>query len=296
VSPSAGIQISVVVPTRDRPVQLQRCLLALAEHDQLDDVEVIVVDDGSTAQLEEVVATIPSPLVIQLLQTDAAGPAAARNTGARAASGRHVAFTDDDCIPDRRWLAAIRRRIAQAPEAVIGGPMAPSCTGNRCAETTQALLDYLYAHFNSVPGQARFLTSNNLVLPRELLLDAGGFDERFVIPAGEDRDLVARLAAHGHEIVFAQELVVRHDHPSTLRQFVRQNVRYGRGARRFRSGDEAGATSVHITAEPPVFYLRLVTHRLRAAGGGLPTTALLGVSQVSVALGYAAECVRPARR
>ena len=292
---SDGRSISVVLPTRDRPVQLRRCLLALAEHDRPGDVEVIVVDDGSAANVGAVIATVPS-LVVRLLRIRAAGPAAARNAGARAAAGGHVAFIDDDCIPGPGWLAGLGQRIAETPEAVIGGPMAPSRAGNRYAEATQALLDYLYASFNRVPGEARFLTSNNLVLPRRLLLDAGGFDERFVIAAGEDRDLVSRLAADGHTIVFAPELVVRHDHPATLRQFVRQNLRYGRGARRYRSRDEAGATSRHVSAEPAAFYLRLVTHPLRTAGQGLPITALLGVSQLAVALGYAAEAARPARR
>ncbi|MGH2951859.1 MAG: glycosyltransferase family 2 protein, partial [Solirubrobacterales bacterium] len=93
--------VSVVVPTRDRPESLARCLRALAGQ-ELGELEIVVVDDGSRDRgtVEAVVARTSRARVIRL---PGRGPAAARNVGARAAEGRVVCFTDDDCEADPGW-------------------------------------------------------------------------------------------------------------------------------------------------------------------------------------------------
>src|SRR5690606_8162709 len=76
-------EVSVVVPTCGRPALLARCLEALARQSlPRDSYEVIVVEDRGRR-----------------------GPAAARNRGWRRARAPIVAFTDDDCVPERDWLA-----------------------------------------------------------------------------------------------------------------------------------------------------------------------------------------------
>ena len=99
---AAAHVISVVVPTRDRPEALARCLAALAW--QRAQLEIIVVDDGDAGG-----AGAPGARVDRA--PAARGPAAARNLGARAARGDVVCFTDDDCAPAPRLGAAPRRRL-----------------------------------------------------------------------------------------------------------------------------------------------------------------------------------------
>ncbi|MEL6605516.1 MAG: glycosyltransferase, partial [Cyanobacteria bacterium J06614_10] len=74
---------SVVVPTYNRPKQLERCLMALVQLKYpRDRCEIIVVDDGSQTPLDSVVGPFQQYVNIQLIRQENAGPAAARNAGA----------------------------------------------------------------------------------------------------------------------------------------------------------------------------------------------------------------------
>src|SRR5687768_5734054 len=96
----ASRRLSIVIPSRHRPAALARCLTAIAAGD-LDGAafEVVVVLDG-----EDVAdPLVPEGLEVRVLRVPRAGPAVARNRGAAAARGEVLAFTDDDCTPDRDW-------------------------------------------------------------------------------------------------------------------------------------------------------------------------------------------------
>src|SRR4051794_16678635 len=109
------LQASVVVPTHGRPELLRRCLHELLAQD-LDPAtyEIIVADDGASAATRAIVSTIardadahgPHACVRYVPVCGRHGPAAARNTGWRAARAPIIAFTDDDCLPAPCWLRA----------------------------------------------------------------------------------------------------------------------------------------------------------------------------------------------
>ena len=114
--------LSVIVPTLSRPEPLARCLAALAAQDYpVDRFEVIVVDDGGEQPLDAVVAGCRGPMPLTLLRQANAGPGAARNHGAAAAGGTLLAFTDDDCLPEPGWLAALARQHRATPGELLGG-------------------------------------------------------------------------------------------------------------------------------------------------------------------------------
>src|SRR5205085_898532 len=115
-------RFSVVVPTYERHAQLAACIGALARLDYpRERFEVLIVDDGSARRPREVVEPFRDALDVKLLAQENKGPAAARNLGARHARGEFLAFTDDDCEPEREWLRAFALRFAQEPERVVGG-------------------------------------------------------------------------------------------------------------------------------------------------------------------------------
>ncbi|MGH7450280.1 MAG: glycosyltransferase family A protein [bacterium] len=86
-----------------------------------DRFEVIVVDDGSASSLEPVVTPFRKQLNLTLMKQANAGPAAARNTGAKQAKREFLVFTDNDCQPDPDWLSALGKHLAQTPDRIIGG-------------------------------------------------------------------------------------------------------------------------------------------------------------------------------
>ncbi|HVE05792.1 MAG TPA: glycosyltransferase [Paraburkholderia sp.] len=196
--------VSVVVPTWRRPALLDRCLNALAaQRFDCTRFEIVVCDDGPDPATRTLVARFAAAqavrgLVVRYLPVTATqGPAAARNAGWRVARAPLIAFTDDDTVPDRHWLAAGAAAAADA-DAVSGRidmplPAHPSD----------------YERDASGLARAEFATANAFVR-RAALVATGGFDERFTSAWREDSDLQFALLAAGCRIVRADDACVVH--------------------------------------------------------------------------------------
>jgi glycosyltransferase involved in cell wall biosynthesis len=197
------MRVSVVVPTYRRPDLLARVLGALAEQQFPPDAfEVLVADDAAseaTRRQVEAFAATARPAVRYLPVADRHGPAAARNAGWRAARGEVIAFTDDDTIPDRGWLAA--------GVAALGASGAAAATGRTVVPLPEHPTDY-ERDASGLEG-AEFVTANAFCR-RDVLFSLGGFDERFAAAWREDSDLHFRLLRAGHAIVRAADAVVVH--------------------------------------------------------------------------------------
>ncbi|MCE6959241.1 glycosyltransferase family 2 protein [Cereibacter sphaeroides] len=105
---------SIVIPCFNRPEELRRTLLSCLGQD-FGDYEVLVVDDGSTEDVESVVREMADPRCLCLRQANA-GACAARNRGIDAARGDWIAFldSDDTFLPGK--LRACAQRIAELAE------------------------------------------------------------------------------------------------------------------------------------------------------------------------------------
>jgi glycosyltransferase involved in cell wall biosynthesis len=117
---AAPPRVSVVVPTRNRRRLLRQLLDALADQ-TLTDHEVIVVDDGSTdGSGEEVEADARAGRPVRLLHGGGGGAVNARRAAVDVAFGEFLAFTDDDCVPHRDWLAAGVAALETGADVVQG--------------------------------------------------------------------------------------------------------------------------------------------------------------------------------
>lgn len=280
---------SIVIPTRERPQALQNCLRALAQLDYpRDGFEVIVVDDGSRVNLEPVIAPITQEIHARLVCAPHAGPAAARNAGARQARGELLAFTDDDCMPDAQWLAALVERYVAARDGMFGGKTVNSLPTNLCSSASQLLIDYLYQYYNADPDRSRFIASNNMAVPAERFHRAGGFDESFPKAAAEDREFCDRWISLGYRIALAPKAIVYHAHPLRLRTFWRQHFTYGTGAWQFRLA-RARRSQQPVALEPLSFYADLLAYpfRDRRIPAALALAWLLLLTQMANAAGFA---------
>ena len=103
--------VSVIVPARNAAAPLRRALAALSRQDFEGDLELIVVDDGSTDGTADV-ARAAGATVVELPEN--VGSADARNAGAAVASAPVLAFTDADCEPAPEWLRAGLRALEGA--------------------------------------------------------------------------------------------------------------------------------------------------------------------------------------
>lgn len=288
-------RLSVVIPSFERPAQLHACLDALALQ-QLPpgEFEVIVVDDGSVLPPRALVKTFAEFLPVRLIEQRNAGPAAARNAGARAARAAHVVFTDDDCRPDPQWLAAISTCITAHPDAAVGGQIVNALPGNVCSTASQLLIEFLYRHHNDDADASRFLISANIAVARKAFLGIGGFDESFPLAAGEDRDFCERWLEVPLQLVYCPQAVVHHAHDLGITRFCRQHFNYGRGAHHLHSA-RARRGMQGFRVESLAFYRELILapyhtpHVRRTWGVSALLSALLGLSQLSYAVGYALE-------
>ncbi|NEQ44748.1 MAG: glycosyltransferase [Leptolyngbya sp. SIOISBB] len=283
-----AMQFSIVIPTYNRPKRLQQCLSSLTELSYpRDRFEVVVVDDGSQSSLASVAAPFKTALNLVFIRQSNSGPASARNTGAAAAQGNYLVFTDDDCQPTYTWLTALETALQEAPAALVGGRTLNALPHNLCSTASQVLIDYLYGFYNPDPSTATFFASNNFAVPRAAYLDLQGFDTSFPLAAGEDREFCDRWRYYQHPMSYSPEMQVRHAHQLTLRSFWRQHFNYGRGAFCFHQV-RAHRTEDTIKVEALSFYWNLLTYPLRhlplkQAG---PVSVLMLVSQVANVAGF----------
>ena len=188
-------RVSVVIPTYKRPHLLLRCLKSVLTQDfDPDAYEVIVVDDGHDDATRQLIETLRegAPLAAELRYLrpkHGRGPAVARNVGWRAARGALIAFTDDDTVPARNWLAEGEQTMKRHPDWVaMCGRVSVPIPG----EPTD------HARMTAGLAKAEFVTANAFVR-HWALHEVNGFDERFTRAWREDSDLQFRLMKHvGH--------------------------------------------------------------------------------------------------
>jgi glycosyltransferase involved in cell wall biosynthesis len=263
-SSSVRSQISVIVPTRDRPAALSACLAALDAQTVIDQLEVVVVDDGSAAE-NEVAAVVAGHAGFMLVRLAGTGPAAARNAGARRARGTILCFTDDDCVPATDWAEKLSEAIEAGADAVAGGTLG---VGGALADASEVI--------SGAPAAAEpFAPSNNLACTRAAF-EAVPFDESYRHAAAEDREWCARLVAAGYVLRSQQSARIVHRQQLTLSSFLSRQVRYGEGAYRFRK-------TARRPLEPAGFYAALVR---RAFARGFTVGLLVALAQVATALGW----------
>ena len=218
IPPLAGIAtvqapklVSVVIPTRDRADVVGRAI-----HSVLDqtwpDLELIVVDDGSTDGTETVVAGFADRR-IRLIRGGKAGAGAARNEGIRRARGDWIAFldSDDEWAPTKlaRQIARLRADETRGTVVYCQVELDDTLTRRRFTIRLAAYEGDTFSHLLagwSPPTTSIFLVS------RAALVAVGGFDP--TLPCGEDYDLWLRLALRGHRFLAVdQPLVIKHDGP-----------------------------------------------------------------------------------
>jgi GT2 family glycosyltransferase len=196
------VRATVVVPTYRRPDLLDRCLSALlAQGLDPGEYEILIADDAAGDETRGQVAKWASrspPEVRYVRPHPARGPAAARNAGWRAARGRFIAFTDDDCVPEPNWLREGLAALEQGPAAAWGAIRLPLPERPTDYERNESHL-----------AEAGFVTAN-CFCRRDVLEAVGGFDERFTMAWREDSDLYFTLVEAGHEVARAPAAVVLH--------------------------------------------------------------------------------------
>lgn len=221
---AAAHELTVVIPVRDRPVQLARALAALQP------LSCVVVDDASCHP--EHVAEVARCHGARLVVLDQnVGPAGARNAGLATVMTAYVGFVDSDVEVAGDDLLALTRHFAD-PQVVLVGPRVCGVARSarpRWFERYDAASSSLT--LGDQPGVVRpgaavaWLPSACLVGRTDAL--AGGFDVDLRV--GEDVDLVWRLVESGARVRYDPTVRAQHDARPTLIGWLGRKFVYGSG-------------------------------------------------------------------
>jgi len=205
---------SVLICTRDRSEMLEECLRSVLEG-SLSASEVIVVDQSRDEATRVAVCRYQGGKVpVRYLRGKGPGLSRAKNQGIADCTSRIIAFTDDDCLVDREWMARLVQPLLDGQAAAtVGRTLAGEA--EREGEATFAVYAPDGARvFSSRTHPWRVGGGGNFAVLREALLQVGPYDERFgpgsSLRSAEDMDMVHRLLRAGRGIAYVPEAVVHH--------------------------------------------------------------------------------------
>lgn len=211
------MQLSVIVCTRNGAHAIAPCLDSIARslsHAQAIEGEIVVVDNASEDATAEVVRTWSAHcgFPVNLVHEPRKGLSNARNCGVRAARGRLLVFTDDDCRLDELYIDNAVRLDAHDEKLILRGGRVELGDPSDLPLTIKT--DRTPRRWNIAMRSARYenlgncLHGCNMMMRRSLLEKVGPFDPQTV----DDTDLICRCYLAGISIEYSPDIVVFHYH------------------------------------------------------------------------------------
>jgi GT2 family glycosyltransferase len=234
------MKLSIIIASYNRAESLLKFLRELSHQVVPDGVtwEAVIVDNNSTDGTKSAIAPLieENPQRNRYLLESRQGKSIALNTGLRAASGDVMVFSDDDCIPDPKWLATIAQEFTSDPSlGALGGRVElfdkqdKTVTIRTCMERTLiSSSDQLFS----------LLIGANMAIHRRVFEAVGQFDP-FLGPGSrigavmEDLDILYRIFRGKFKILYSPDILVYHNHGRTTEEQLQAlNHKYvvGRGA------------------------------------------------------------------
>lgn len=228
---SSAARVSIIIPAWNLWQMTATCLPSLAEHTHNENVQVVVVDNGSTdataTELEPLGNALFGVDFCRVRLSDNQGFAKGCNAGAKASSGDLLLFLNNDTTMTPGWLPPLRQALEQ-PRVGAVGPLLlyPNGTVQHCGIyfTPFMAVGHLYEGFpaghvaprKKHPLQA--ITGAAMLLRKSVFMDCGGFYEEYR-NGFEDMDLCCELRARGHKLAVAGNSVVVHHTSQTPGRF-----------------------------------------------------------------------------
>jgi glycosyltransferase involved in cell wall biosynthesis len=187
-------RVSVIVPTYRRARFLSQAIASVVTQSYTD-FEVIIVDDASNDDTENVVSRFSDPRIRYIKHETNKGGAAARNTGIKNAIGDFIAFLDDD----DEWLPEkLRRQV----EVLCSSSRKCGCVYTGCVKVERESGRILQQKIPTQSGDISdsllrkncICSTSSVLLRRECLDKVGLFDEK--LPSYQDYDMWIRISKH----------------------------------------------------------------------------------------------------
>lgn len=260
--------LSVIICTRNRSAELLNSLSCLVDQVELfPDVEVVVVDNGSTDNTRKVVETVSGAISDRFIYVYEAEPGLclARNRGRKVARGQILAYIDDDVLIGDSWIKMICDHFHAGISDCLAGKVEIA--------SEKKMPDWLSADLHWILGKTlmgddkKFICyplhpqGNNFAMKRDVFDLVGGFDPRFTL-YGDETDFFRRASSHNITVYYDPSIVVIQTIPErrlTQIELGRKAYKWGRGA----------AMVQMLTADCRNSYIEAVRYLMRASYVGL---------------------------
>jgi glycosyltransferase involved in cell wall biosynthesis len=214
------MDFSIIIPTYNDWQRLEKCIDMLQPSVQgMAGYEIIVIDNAGEHDPPE---WIKKPAHIRVVHEPKPGSYVARNRGVSLASGRFLAFTDSDCIPDSRWLANALAFFNVNHCDMIGGKV-EIFRENNGGEWAYIYENNLAFQQKANIAQGHSVTAN-FFIRRDVFEDLGGFDAS--IKSGGDFEFSKRAVDVGHTLKYAPDVLVLHPARKSVRELLKKQRRF----------------------------------------------------------------------
>jgi len=208
------LDVSVLICTRDRSEMLDACLRSVLACSP-PPAEIVVVDQSRDEATRNVVRLRQGGRVpVRYLRGEGFGLSRAKNQGIAECTASVIAFTDDDCRVDPGWVEALTGPLRRSEAGAAVGKTLPGSAVPGAEETFAVYAPEGHPEFSRRTHPWRVGGGGNFAASRDVLLDAGEYDERFGpgarFESAEDMDMVHRLLRSGMRIVYVPSALAWH--------------------------------------------------------------------------------------
>ena len=217
------MKYSIIVPVYNRPDEVDELLQSLTEQ-TFNDMEVIIVEDGSSQPCENIVHRYAGKLQLRYYTKENSGPGQTRNFGAEHSQGEYLIFLDSDCVLPPDFLKVVDEELKRKDCDAWGGPD----RAHASFTNVQKAISYSMTSFLTTGGirggkkqmdKKFYPRSFNMGIRRSLYRQLGGFSSmRF----GEDIDLSLRIYKSGASCRLFPEAWVWHKRRTDFKKFFKQ--------------------------------------------------------------------------
>ena len=273
------MRFSVIVPLYNRPDEIRELLESLTLQTR-QDFEVIVVEDGSTEDAQDIVESFSDRLDVRYFWKENERQGFTRNFGFERANGEWLVVFDSDCLIPQRYFEVVGEFLDRNPDVdVFGGPDAAHVSFTNVQKAISHAMTSPLTTGGIRGGRRNVGTyhprSFNMGISRRAFEVSGGYA---ITVKGEDIEFSMRLIAHGLKSVLIPEAHVYHKRRTDFRQFRKQVEFFGRARVNIRRFFPGSLKPLHWM---PTIFLMYVALMLPASmalsvwSGGSPVWTLL---------------------
>lgn len=221
-------KVSVVILTYNNWAYTRQCLTSLQKPGRYPNMEVIVIDNGSTDETRQRLAELDSDLFRIMFSSTNLGFAAGNSLGCRKASGEYIILLNNDTIvPDGSWIRRLIHPLAIDPDLGMTGPMSNHVGNDQAVDhfvgnpVEGAHSDWLRDFYEFYEGGSRYtdlLGFFCVAIKRSVIEQIGDLDSNYGVGMFEDDDYCERVKRAGYKLAIIEDAFVYHHGSATIKK------------------------------------------------------------------------------